>query len=57
MSVAGEGLWYKRNMGYLTKLDGVGPIDRRPSTAEAQPIGKLPPFSKIVVILEPGPQF
>ena len=39
------------------KLDGVGPIDNRPSTAEAPPIGKIHPFSKIAVTLEPVMQF
>ena len=34
------------------KLDGVGPVDNRPSIAEAPPIGKTHPFSKIAVILE-----
>jgi len=34
------------------KLDGVGPIDNRPSTAEAPPIGKIHSFSKIAVILD-----
>ena len=29
------------------------PIDCRPSTAEAPPIGKIRPFSKITVTLEP----
>ena len=31
------------------KLDGVGPVDNRPSTVEAPPIGKIQPFSKIAV--------
>ena len=39
------------------KLDGVGPVDNRPSTAEAPPIGKIHPFSKIAVTLEPVMQF
>ena len=29
------------------------PVDRRPSTAEAPPIGKIHPFSKIAITLEP----
>ena len=37
----------------LTKLDGVGPFDNRPSTTEAPPIGNINPFSKIAVTLEP----
>ena len=37
----------------ICKLDGVGPVDNRPSTAEAPPIGKIHPFSKIAVTLEP----
>ena len=41
----------------VKKLDGVGPIDNRPSTAEAPPIGKIHPFSKIAVTLEPVMQF
>ena len=35
------------------KLGGVGPVDNRTSTAEAPPIGKIHPFSKIAVTLEP----
>ena len=35
------------------KLDGVGPIDNRPSTAEAPPIGKIHAFSKIAVTHDP----
>ena len=35
------------------KLDGVGPVDNRPSTAEAPPIGKIHTFSNIAVTLEP----
>ena len=33
------------------------PIDRRTSAAEAPPIGKIPPFNKIAVTLEPVMQF
>ena len=33
------------------KLDRVGPVDNIPSTAEALPIGKIHPFSKIAVTL------
>ena len=29
------------------------PVDRRPSTAEAPPIGKLYPFSKMAIAFEP----
>ena len=29
------------------------PVDRRPSTAEAPPIGKIHPFSKMAVTFEP----
>ena len=39
------------------KLDGVGPVANRPSTAEAPPIGKIHPFSKIAVSLEPEMRF
>ena len=39
------------------KLDGVGPVDNRPSTAEAPSIGKIHPFSKIAVTLEPVLRF
>ena len=39
------------------KLDGVSPVDNRPSTAEAPPIGKIQPFSKIALTLEPALQF
>ena len=41
----------------IYKLDGVGPVDNRPSTAEASPIGKIQKFSKIAVTLEPVMQF
>ena len=34
------------------KLDGVGPVDNRASTAEAPPIGKINPFSKMAVTFE-----
>ena len=34
------------------KLDRVGPIDNRPSTTEAPPIGKIHTFSKIAIILD-----
>ena len=45
-------------MPYKLKiLDGVGPVDDRPSTAEAPPIGKIQPFSKIAVTLEPVMRF
>ena len=40
------------------KLDGVGPpLITDPSTAEAPPIGKIQPFSKIALTLEPVMQF
>ena len=39
------------------KLDGIGPVDNRPSTAEAPTIVKIHPFRKIAVILEPIMQF
>ena len=29
------------------------PVDRRPSTAEAAPIGKIHPFSKMAITFEP----
>ena len=45
--------WYQIFVNVLYKLDGVGPIDNRPSTAEAPPIGKIHQFSKIAVTLEP----
>ena len=35
------------------KLDVVGPVDNRPSTAEAPPIGKIHPFSEIALTFEP----
>ena len=35
---------------YNVKLDGVGLVDNRPSTAEAPPMGKIHPFSKIAVM-------
>ena len=38
-------------------LDGLGPIDNRPSTAEAPPIGKIHSFSKISVTLDTVMQF
>ena len=38
---------------YEKKLERVGPVDNRPSTAEAPPIGKINIFSKIAVTLEP----
>ena len=39
------------------KLDRVGPVDNRPSTAEAPPIGKIHSFSKIAIILDTVMQF
>ena len=33
------------------------PFDRRPSTAEAPPIGKIHPFSKMAVTFEPVMRF
>ena len=45
---------YIQNSG---KLDRVGPVDRRPSTDEAPPLGKIHLFSKIAVTLEPVMQF
>ena len=36
---------------FFMKLDGVGPIDNRPSTSEGPPIGKIHSFSKIAVTL------
>ena len=33
------------------------PVDCRPSSAEAPPIGRIYPFSKIAVTLEPVMQF
>ena len=41
----------------INDLDGVGPVDNRPSTAEAPPIGKIHPFSKMGVTHEPVMQF
>ena len=41
----------------LAKLDSVGPVDNRPYTAEAPPIGKIYPLSKIAVTLEPVVHF
>ena len=41
----------------LPKLYGVGPVVIRPSTAKAPPIGKIDPFSKIAVTLEPVMRF
>ena len=41
----------------ILNLDWVGPVDNRPSTAEAPPIGKINPFSKITVTLEQVMQF
>ena len=35
----------------------VGPVDNRPSTAEALPIGKIQPFRKIAITLEPVMRF
>ena len=41
----------------LMQLDGVGPVDNRPSTVETPPLGKIHPFSRITVTLEPVMQF
>ena len=41
----------------VPKLDGVGPVDNRITTAEAQPICKIHPISKIAITLEPVKQF
>ena len=43
----------KTDYPYGIKLDGVGHVDNRPSTAEAPPIDKIHPFSKIAVTPEP----
>ena len=51
---SGNSMYYLGIQRYFTvKLDGVGPVDNRPSTAEAPPIGKIHQFSKIAVTLEP----
>ena len=41
----------------VIKLDRVGPVNNKPSTAEAPQIGKIHPFSKISKPLEPVMQF
>ena len=41
----------------LYKLDGVGPVDNRPFTAEAPPIGKIHTFINIAVTLAPVMRF
>ena len=43
----------KEGSPHMIKLEGVGHDDNRPSTAEAPSIGKIHPFSKIAVSLEP----
>ena len=45
----------KRNKTKISLLSS--PVDCRPSTAEAPPIGKIHPFSKIAVTVEPVMQF
>ena len=43
----------KRCNPYTSETRRGSPVDCRPSTAEAPPIGKIHPFSKMAVILEP----
>ena len=43
---------YKKSTGSCKTKRG-RPVDRRPSTDEAQPTGKIHPLSKIAVSLEP----
>ena len=38
---------YCKHSVHDVKLDGLGPIDNRPSTVEAPPIGKIHQFSKL----------
>ena len=42
---------------FKKKIDGLGPIDNRPSTAEAPTKGKIHPFRKIAGTLEPVMRF
>jgi hypothetical protein len=41
------------NNQILVKTRRGSPVDRRPSTAEAPPIGKIHPFRKMDVTFEP----
>ena len=42
---------------FSIKLDGVGHVDNRPSTGEAPLIGRIHPFIKIAVTLQPVLRF
>ena len=44
-------------MKFIKKLDRVGPVDYIPSNGEAPLIGKIHPFRKIAVTLEPVMRF
>ena len=43
----------KRCNPYTSETRRGSPVDRRPSTAEAPPIVKIHPFSKMAVTFEP----
>ena len=45
------------NIMFITKLDGVAPLIVDPSTAEAPPIGKIHPFSKMSITFKPLMRF
>ena len=50
-----SGLWVEtgeNKLGFYIETRRGSPVDRRISTAEAPPIGKVHPFSKIAVTLE-----
>ena len=49
--------WRSPEIVCQLKIDGVGPIDNSPSMAKAPQIGKIHPFNKIAVTLEPVMQF
>ena len=53
----GCGTWENFTWLPLNKTRRGSPVDRRPSTAEAPPIGKIYPFSKMAVTFEPLMRF
>ena len=42
-----------KNLFILKETSRGSPVDRRPSTTEATPIGKINPFSKMAVTFKP----
>ena len=52
-----KALQKEKKIQFVTGTRRGSPVDRRPSTAEAPPIGKIHPFSKKAVTFEPLMRF